>query len=59
MGRTQTYYQSITTIDSKPIIIKYAGAKIAAFQLPSLPGGGSGLPIQFVIKTTDTFTKLK
>lgn len=35
-----------------------AGAKIAAFQLPSLPGGGSGLPIQFVITTTETFDNL-
>lgn len=35
-----------------------AGAKIAAFQLPSLPGGGSGLPIQFVITTTESFDKL-
>ncbi|KTD39926.1 efflux RND transporter permease subunit [Legionella parisiensis] len=37
---------------------KIAGAKVAAFQLPSLPGGGSGLPIQFVINTTETFDKL-
>ena len=37
---------------------KIAGAKIAAFQLPSLPGGGSGLPIQFVITTTEDFYKL-
>ncbi|BCA94457.1 acriflavine resistance protein B [Legionella antarctica] len=35
-----------------------AGAKIAAFQLPSLPGGGSGLPIQFVITTTESFENL-
>ena len=35
-----------------------AGAKIAAFQLPSLPGGGSGLPIQFVINTTESFESL-
>lgn len=35
-----------------------AGAKIAAFQLPSLPGGGSGLPIQFVITTTEDFDNL-
>jgi len=34
------------------------GAKIAAFQLPSLPGGGSGLPIQFVIQSTGTFAEL-
>jgi len=37
---------------------KIAGAKIAAFQLPSLPGGGSGLPIQFVITTTENFNDL-
>ncbi|WP_058533069.1 efflux RND transporter permease subunit [Legionella saoudiensis] len=37
---------------------KIAGAKIAAFQLPSLPGGGSGLPIQFVITTTEPFENL-
>ncbi|MBA2650919.1 MAG: efflux RND transporter permease subunit [Tatlockia sp.] len=37
---------------------KIAGAKIAAFQLPSLPGGGSGLPIQFVITTTENFDTL-
>lgn len=35
-----------------------AGAKIAAFQPPSLPGGGSGLPIQFVIQTTQDFDQL-
>ncbi|TAK72362.1 MAG: multidrug efflux protein, partial [Gammaproteobacteria bacterium] len=35
-----------------------AGAKVAAFQLPSLPGGGGGLPIQFVITTTEDFYKL-
>lgn len=37
---------------------KIAGGRIAAFQLPSLPGGGSGLPIQFVITTTEDFNKL-
>ncbi|MCZ6924864.1 MAG: efflux RND transporter permease subunit, partial [Rickettsia endosymbiont of Ixodes persulcatus] len=34
-----------------------SGAIIAAFQLPPLPGA-RGLPIQFVIKTTDPFTRL-
>lgn len=51
-----------TSNELQPIIQKQldeiAGAKIVAFQLPSLPGGGSGLPIQFVIKTTDDFYKL-
>jgi multidrug efflux pump len=35
-----------------------SGAKVAAFQLPSLPGGSSGLPIQFVITTTEGFNNL-
>ncbi|KTD31447.1 MULTISPECIES: efflux RND transporter permease subunit [Legionella] len=51
-----------TTNELQPIIQKeldkIAGAKIAAFQLPSLPGGGSGLPIQFVVTTTETFENL-
>lgn len=34
-----------------------AGARIAAFQLPPLPGS-QGLPVQFVIKTTDSFDRL-
>ena len=34
-----------------------AGAQVAAFQFPALPGAG-GLPLQFVIKTTESFDKL-
>jgi multidrug efflux pump len=34
-----------------------SGGKAAAFQLPSLPGA-RGLPIQFVIQTTESFTRL-
>jgi multidrug efflux pump len=34
-----------------------AGARVAAFQFPSLPGAG-GLPLQFVIKTTESFENL-
>lgn len=34
-----------------------AGARIAAFQFPALPGSG-GLPLQFVIKTTESFENL-
>lgn len=37
---------------------KIAGARVAAFQPPSLPGGGGGLPIQFVIQTTEPFDRL-
>ena len=36
---------------------KIAGAKIAAFQFPPLPGA-SGLPVQFVITTTQPFQNL-
>ena len=35
-----------------------AGATIAAFQPASLPGGGSGLPVQFVITSTAPFSEL-
>ncbi|MBI1194661.1 MAG: MMPL family transporter [Gammaproteobacteria bacterium] len=34
-----------------------AGARVAAFQFPPLPGSG-GLPLQFVIKTTESFDNL-
>jgi multidrug efflux pump len=51
-----------TTNQLQPLIQqqldKIAGAKVAAFQLPSLPGGSSGLPIQFVITTTEDFYNL-
>ncbi len=32
-----------------------ANAQVAVFQPPSLPAGGSGLPVQFVIESTDDF----
>jgi multidrug efflux pump len=34
-----------------------AGVRAAAFQLPPLPGS-SGLPVQFVLETTDAFARL-
>ena len=34
-----------------------AGAKVAAFQMPALPGSG-GLPLQFVVKTTEPYARL-
>ncbi|MFA5960947.1 MAG: efflux RND transporter permease subunit [Tatlockia sp.] len=52
--RTSNELQPLVQEDLNTI----AGGKIAAFQLPSLPGGGSGLPIQFVLTTSDTFDKL-
>ena len=36
---------------------KIAGARVAAFQFPPLPGS-SGLPVQFVINTTEPFENL-
>jgi multidrug efflux pump len=35
-----------------------AGAKIAAFQPSPLPGGGSGLPIQFVLQSSEDFSQI-
>ncbi len=35
-----------------------AGVRAVAFQRPPLPGGGSGLPVQFVITTTEPFERL-
>jgi multidrug efflux pump len=37
---------------------KIAGANAVIFQPPPLPGTGHGLPVQFVIGTTDSFTRL-
>ena len=37
---------------------KIAGAQVAAFQFPPLPGA-QGLPVQFVITTTESFPRLK
>jgi multidrug efflux pump len=54
--RTRTTNQLQPEIQT--LLDHIAGAKIAAFQRPSLPGGGSGLPIQFVITTTESFDQL-
>src|SRR5690606_34200191 len=35
-----------------------AGARVAVFAPPALPGGGDGLPLQFVITTTENFFNL-
>ena len=37
---------------------RIAGARVAAFAFPPLPGGGNGLPLQFVITTTEPFANL-
>jgi multidrug efflux pump len=50
-GATELQYQVMGQLSG------IAGAKIVAFQPPSLPGG-IGLPIQFVIGTTQPFAQL-
>lgn len=52
--RTSNQLQPMVQLD----LNKIAGARIVAFQLPSLPGGGSGLPIQFVVQSTEPFDKM-
>jgi multidrug efflux pump len=46
-----------TTMDLLPLVTAklndIAGLKTVAFLRPALPGGGSGTPVQFVIKSTD------
>ena len=50
-----------TTNELQPVIQNelnaIAGARVAAFQLPPLPGS-QGLPVQFVLETTDSFERL-
>ncbi|PSJ60361.1 efflux RND transporter permease subunit [Pseudaminobacter soli (ex Li et al. 2025)] len=50
-----------TTNELQPIIQKQldniAGTRVAAFQLPPLPGS-QGLPVQFVLGTTESFEQL-
>ena len=50
-----------TTNDLQPVLqqelSKIAGVRVAAFQPPALPGS-FGLPVQFVITTTDPFARL-
>lgn len=61
MGLTPWDQRKRTSNDLQPLVQKelnsITGAIIAAFQLPSLPGA-RGLPIQYVILTTDPFERL-
>lgn len=61
MGLKPWNERTRTTNDIQPIIQNMvnniAGAKVASFQLPPLPGS-RGLPIQFVITTTEPFNQL-
>lgn len=54
--RTQTANQLQPKIQA--LLSQIPGGKIAAFQLPSLPGAGKGLPMQFVIQTTESYEHL-
>jgi len=51
-----------TTMDLQPVVQQQlgdiAGVRAVAFQRPPLPGGGRGLPVQFVIGTTDSYERL-
>jgi len=44
--------------EAQGLMDKIAGARVAVFQPSPLPGGGSGLPMQFVIQTTESFDRL-
>jgi multidrug efflux pump len=54
--RTRTTKALQPEIQSR--IGKIAGANAVVFQPAPLPGTGHGLPVQFVIGTTDSFTRL-
>jgi multidrug efflux pump len=51
-----------TTMTLQPVVQEQlggiAGVRAVAFQRPPLPGGGRGLPVQFVIGTTDSYERL-
>ncbi|HSW70170.1 MAG TPA: efflux RND transporter permease subunit [Gammaproteobacteria bacterium] len=61
MGLSPWNLRKRTTNDLQPLIQskldKLSGATAAVFQLPPLPGS-RGVPIQFVIKSTDPFMQL-
>lgn len=53
--------RTLTTNDLQPVVQKQmdsvAGVRAAVFQLPPLPGS-QGLPVQFVLTTTNSFERL-
>ena len=53
-GRTQAQIQPIV----QQGLSQVAGLKSVVFPLPSLPGSGSGLPVQFVISSTDSYRSI-
>jgi multidrug efflux pump len=54
--------RELTAMQLKPEVQQklnqIAGVRAVAFQRPPLPGGGRGLPVQFVIGTTESFDQL-
>jgi multidrug efflux pump len=55
--RTRTSIQLQPEVQVKENAI--TGARVVAFLRPPLPGSGTGLPVQFVIGTTDSFDRIK
>ncbi len=51
-----------TAAQLQPLVQKgldgITGLRSVAFQPPPLPGGGRGLPVQFVVETTESFDRL-
>jgi len=62
IGLTPWHLRKRTAMQIQPVLQQQfnniTGAKIAAFQRPPLPGGGRGLPIQFVIQGTENFDQI-
>ena len=54
--RKQTSNQLQPEVQQK--VGEIGGASVAVFQMPSLPGGGSGLPVQFVIQSTQPLSQM-
>ena len=54
--RTQTPKELASKLT--PLFNKIAAVKTIPFQIPELPGSSGGLPIQFVITTTNSFASL-
>ncbi|MEJ2039238.1 MAG: efflux RND transporter permease subunit, partial [Desulfosarcinaceae bacterium] len=54
--------RSMTSMQLQPMVQQklqgLAGVQAVAFQRPPLPGSGRGLPVQFVIVTTEPFERL-
>jgi multidrug efflux pump len=55
--RARTSIQLLPEVQAKENSI--TGARVVSFLRPPLPGSGRGLPVQFVIGTTESFDRLK